>query len=162
MNYIIFICSHNAGRSQMAEAFFNTEKKKFPYVDIHYQAISAGMEPRKHINPNVIKSMQEVGIDISNDSLYFPKSFEDDHITTKETKVKWAIVVCDTECEHPFNVDNIFYANWSIPIPYQRSLATVRKIRETVHKKVIEFLEELAAEVKHTGKSHIATYKSDH
>ncbi len=55
---VLFVCIHNSARSQMAEAFLNK------YGEGKYQAESAGLEPGK-LNPNVVKVMQEVGIDLS-------------------------------------------------------------------------------------------------
>ena len=59
MKTVLFICVHNSGRSQMAEAFFNQMGKG------KAKAISAGSQPDNQVNPVVVKAMQEVGIDIS-------------------------------------------------------------------------------------------------
>lgn len=59
MKKILFICTHNAGRSQIAEGYLNAR-----YND-SYQAFSAGSEPASQVNPLVIRAMQEIGIDIS-------------------------------------------------------------------------------------------------
>ncbi len=59
MKKILFVCTHNAGRSQMAEGYLNAT-----YGD-RYSAFSAGSEPASQVNPLVIKAMQEIGIDIS-------------------------------------------------------------------------------------------------
>ncbi len=61
MYNVLFVCIHNSARSQMAEAFLNELGKE------NFHAESAGLEPGK-LNPNVIKVMQEIGIDISNNS----------------------------------------------------------------------------------------------
>lgn len=60
MTTILFACVHNAGRSQMAAAFFNalSDPEKA-------QAISAGTEPAEHVHPEVVDAMREVGIDLS-------------------------------------------------------------------------------------------------
>lgn len=60
MKKILFVCNHNAGRSQMAEGYVNAT-----YSDC-YTAFSAGSEPAGEVNPLVIKAMQEIGVDISN------------------------------------------------------------------------------------------------
>ena len=62
MKKILFVCVENAGRSQMAEAFF----KK--YLPSGFQPISAGTKPAERVNPIVIQAMKEVGIDIKNNS----------------------------------------------------------------------------------------------
>ncbi|MCQ1538620.1 arsenate reductase ArsC [Methanocalculus taiwanensis] len=59
MKKILFICTHNAGRSQMAEGYVNAT-----YGD-RYSAFSAGSEPSSQVNPLVIRAMQEIGVDIS-------------------------------------------------------------------------------------------------
>jgi arsenate reductase len=56
---VLFICIHNAGRSQMAQAFFNKLSKG------RYKALSAGSRPSEEVNPVVVAAMREVGIDIS-------------------------------------------------------------------------------------------------
>ncbi len=60
MKKILFVCTHNAGRSQMAEGYVNAT-----YSD-RYSAYSAGSEPAGEVNPLVIRAMQEIGVDISN------------------------------------------------------------------------------------------------
>lgn len=59
MKKILFLCTHNAGRSQMAEGYVNAT-----YGD-RYSAFSAGSEPSSQVNPLVIRAMQEIGVDIS-------------------------------------------------------------------------------------------------
>jgi arsenate reductase (thioredoxin) len=59
MRYVLFVCTHNAGRSQMAQAFFES------YAPPDLRAESAGHAPADAIWPNVVEAMREVGIDIS-------------------------------------------------------------------------------------------------
>jgi len=59
MKYVLFVCTHNAGRSQIAQAFFER------YAPEDVRAESAGQEPADAIWPNVIEAMREVGIDLS-------------------------------------------------------------------------------------------------
>ena len=59
MKTVLFVCVHNSGRSQMAEAFFNQMAKS------KAQAYSAGAQPADRVNPVLVKAMKEVGIDIS-------------------------------------------------------------------------------------------------
>ncbi|MBI2127933.1 MAG: arsenate reductase ArsC, partial [Nitrosarchaeum sp.] len=60
MKKILFVCVENAGRSQMAEAFFRK------YMPKGFEAISAGTKPSTHVNPIVLQVMKEIGIDIEN------------------------------------------------------------------------------------------------
>ncbi len=59
MKRILFVCVHNSGRSQMAEAFFNH------YAAGKAEAVSAGTRPASHVDQTVVKAMKEIGIDIS-------------------------------------------------------------------------------------------------
>jgi len=59
MKYVLFVCTHNAGRSQIAQAFFER------YAPDDVRAESAGQEPADAIWPNVVEAMREVGIDLS-------------------------------------------------------------------------------------------------
>ena len=60
MTTVLFACVHNAGRSQMAAAFFNTLSDS-----TRVRAISAGTKPADHVHPEVVDAMREVGIDLS-------------------------------------------------------------------------------------------------
>lgn len=80
--YVLFICTHNSARSQMAEGFLN-----HLYVD-HFEAHSAGTEPSK-VHPLAVKAMEEVGIDISH---HTSKSAAD--FIKKE--IDYVVTVCDT------------------------------------------------------------------
>ena len=60
MKKILFVCVENAGRSQMAEAFFRK------YMPKGFEAISAGTKPSTQVNPIVLQAMKEIGIDIEN------------------------------------------------------------------------------------------------
>src|SRR3954465_8572618 len=59
MKYVLFVCNHNAGRSQMAQAFFERD------APAHVRAESAGSDPARAMWPQVVKVMREVGIDVS-------------------------------------------------------------------------------------------------
>jgi protein-tyrosine-phosphatase len=78
---VLFVCVQNAGRSQIAEAFFRK------YAPNNYEALSAGTEPVGNLNPLAIEAMKEVGIDISKQR---PKIITEDMIRYqyKRTKVK--------------------------------------------------------------------------
>ena len=75
MKYIAFICGHNSGRSQMAQAAFNHLKKLNPKVDAEYEAISwgTGIKENGTVNPKVIEPMKAVGIDLTDKNIHFPK-----------------------------------------------------------------------------------------
>lgn len=143
MNFVLFICGHNAGRSQMAQAFFNVEKKNYPNVDKEYEAISAGTRPGDKVNPTVVEAMKEVGIDMSDASLYFPKPLASDSILSKGKTIKRAIIACDDRCELPSGLPRISLEKWNLPDPHGQSIEKVREVRTLVKAKVIDLLKEL-------------------
>ena len=125
---VLFICQHNSGRSQMAEAFLNQI-----YGD-HFKVESAGLEPAESINPLVVKVMEEVGIDLSGKK---PQSvFE----MFKQGKVfEHVVTVChDSESKCPIFPGITRRWHWPFPDPAavkgsdQEKLAAVRKIRDEI------------------------------
>lgn len=143
MNYVLFICGHNAGRSQMSQAFFNLEKKNYPKIDKAYQAISAGTRPGDEINPTVIQAMQEVGIDMFDTNVYFPKPLNDFSVVSVGNNLKRAIIACDDSCILPSGLPQIPLEKWNLPDPNKQPIENVRKVREAVKTKVVGLLEEL-------------------
>jgi glycerol uptake facilitator-like aquaporin len=127
----IFACVHNAGRSQMAAAFFNL------YANAGCCAISAGTAPAKHVHPEVIAVMKEIGIDLSGAR---PQKL------TAELAHKADVLVtmgCGEAC--PF-VPGLKVVEWSIPDPKGQELAAVRDIRDQIHEKVRALLHDNCAE----------------
>lgn len=135
---ILFVCIHNSARSQMAEAFLN-----------HYDgdcliAESAGLEPGK-LNPNVVKVMQEVGIDISH------KGTQEAFDLFKQGKLFQAVItVCDEASAEgcPIFPGVIRRLGWSFPDPSkftgteQEILAQTRVVRDQIKKAVLAFVDE--------------------
>ena len=140
---ILFVCGHNAGRSQMAQAFFNTLKRDYPHVDAAYEAVSVGTRPGLELNSAVVKAMQEIGIDMHSIS-YFPKALSHELITSHAKRIVRAIVACDDTCVLPEGIDATI-EHWNLPDPARQPLETIRSIREEVRQKVTTLLEELAA-----------------
>lgn len=85
---VLFICNHNAGRSQMGEALLNSS-----YGD-RYEAFSAGMNPSKEINPNTTEALKEIGIDISDKKPKHLSLFADEKFDT-------VILTCDCGDKYP-------------------------------------------------------------
>jgi arsenate reductase (thioredoxin) len=96
-NVILFVCVENAGRSQIAEGFFNQR-----YAPKGYRAISAGTRPVSQINPLAVEVMKEVGIDISNQK---PKIITEDMIKSSEKSVNMGCID-KTECPMLF-INNV-------------------------------------------------------
>ncbi len=129
---ILFVCVENAGRSQIAEAFF----KK--YCPTRFQAISAGTRPAKSLNPVVVEAMKEVGITLSETPKLLSSEMIDDSFRTIN------MGCMDKESCPALFVKDI--PDWQIPDPKGRSLNEVRQIRDNIEtrvKQLIQFLEEL-------------------
>jgi glycerol uptake facilitator-like aquaporin/protein-tyrosine-phosphatase len=125
MKTYIFACVHNAGRSQMAAAFFNF------YAESGCRAISAGTQPAEHVHPEIIRVMREIGIDLS---LAKPQKL------TQELAKQANVLVtmgCGEAC--PF-VPGLRVIDWAIPDPKGEPLETVRHIRDRVHEQVKDLL----------------------
>jgi arsenate reductase len=131
---ILFICQHNSGRSQIAEAFL----KKF-YGD-HFDVESAGLEPASAVNPLVVKAMMKVGFDLSENR---PQSvFE----LFKRGKIyEHVITVChDTESKCPIFPGITKRWHWPFPDPAtvegteQEKLVKVREIRDTIKEWILD------------------------
>jgi protein-tyrosine-phosphatase len=129
MKKILFVCVHNSGRSQMAEAFFNAFSKGKGL------AISAGTRPAKQINPLVVKVMKEFGLDISGQK---PRLLT-------VTMLKEADVVITMGC-NPAEVCPISFTlarDWDFPDPQGKSTIEVRRIRDEIEGKVRELIDEI-------------------
>jgi len=126
MHEVIFACVHNAGRSQMAAAFFNA------YADpARARASCAGTQPGDRVHPEVVAVMQEVGIDLSRAR---PQLLTDELTATADLLVTMG---CGEAC--PF-VAGLERTDWPLPDPKGRPVAEVRSIRDAVRVRVEELL----------------------
>jgi arsenate reductase len=124
VRYVLFVCNHNAGRSQMAQAFF----ERYGPEDV--RAESAGTEPAPEIWPPVVEVMLEVGIDLSGRT---PKKLT----VEMQQHSKWAVTMgCGDACPY---VPTIVEA-WDIPDPAGRPMEEVRAIRDQIQKQVRELI----------------------
>ena len=139
---VLFICVHNSGRSQMAEAFLNY------YAGDRLDAQSAGLEPGK-LNPLVVEAMAEIGIDISQNKT---KSVFD---TWKSGELfQYVIAVCDVESAEkcPIFPGPTTRLHWSFHDPskvsgsYQQKLQKVREIRDEIASRIQDWLASLPVE----------------
>ncbi|NWF77952.1 MAG: arsenate reductase ArsC [Chloroflexi bacterium] len=128
---ILFVCVHNSGRSQMAEAFLNHLAKG------KAQAYSAGTQPADKVNPVVIEAMREVGIDISKNR---PKVLTIDMV---EKAGKMITMGCGAEAEALCPASFIETEDWALEDPKGKTLEQVRKIRDEIKKRVTKLLNEL-------------------
>ena len=123
MKKILFVCVENAGRSQMAEAFFRK------YVTSGFDSMSAGTKPTAKVNPIVVQVMNEVGIDIEKN---FPQSISQKMID--ETQITVNMGCMDEEsCPVLFLKD---VKNWEIQDPKGKSIKEVREIRDQIEQRV--------------------------
>ena len=125
---VLFLCTHNAGRSQMALGFFSH------LAGEDAVAWSGGSEPGVEINPAAVQAMAEVGIDITNE---FPKPWTDEIVHAANVVITMG---CGDACP-------IFpgkrYEEWIVPDPAGESLDAVRPIRDDIEERVRRLLGEL-------------------
>jgi protein-tyrosine-phosphatase len=138
MKYVLFVCNHNAGRSQMAEAFFNHHAPE----DV--RAESAGNDPAAEIWPQVVSVMAERGFDLSGQE---PKK-----VTVEmQLRADRAVAVgCEDTC--PFVPTTL--EEWEIPDPAGRPLAEVREIRDLVERHVQTLLTTQLAAIRRDRTHH--------
>ncbi len=122
MNKVVFACVHNAGRSQMAAAFFNLLADR---TTVH--ATSAGTTPAEQVHPVVVTAMREVGIDLADVQ---PQLLTDDLVRDATLLVTMG---CGDECPY---VPGLAILDWPFADPAQRDVAEVRKIRDEVRARV--------------------------
>ena len=128
MKTVLFVCVHNAGRSQMAAGFMQSLGKDKVNV------LSAGSMPKDQINPVAVEVMKEVGIDISNNQ---PKI-----LTTGQVKESDVVITmgCGDACP-------IFpgkrYEDWQLEDPAGKDLETVRRIRDEIKSRIEVLLSEI-------------------
>ena len=127
---VLFVCTHNAGRSQMAAALLDHQAAGRVHVT------SAGSQPADQLNPAVVAAMAEIGLDISRE---FPKPLTND-------KVQAADVVITMGCGDACPIyPGKRYEDWDLPDPAGLDLPAVRPIRDEIHQRVRALVEELAA-----------------
>jgi arsenate reductase len=133
---VLFVCIHNSARSQMAEAFLNT------LGGVKFSAESAGLEPGK-INPLVVKSMQETGIDISKN-----KTKDVFEFLSSGKMFDYVITVCDeTSGERcPYFPGSSKRLHWTFEDPSEftgtetEKLFKIAKVRDAIKLKAEEFI----------------------
>jgi arsenate reductase (thioredoxin) len=126
--HVLFVCLHNAGRSQISQALFDRAAAG------RHQTRSAGTTPAQSVHPAVVTVMNEIGIDLST---RIPQ------LLTREL-AEWADVVvtmgCGDQC--PF-VPGARYIDWELPDPAQRPIEEVRDTRDEIDRRVRRLLAEL-------------------
>jgi arsenate reductase (thioredoxin) len=128
MTRVLFVCLHNAGRSQMSQAFFDR------LAGGRHEARSAGTTPGRHVHPEVVAAMREAGIDLSGRT---PQRLTDE-------LAAWADIVvtmgCGDECPY---VSSKRYIDWELSDPKGLALPEVRRIRDEIQRRVRALITEL-------------------
>lgn len=126
----LFVCLHNAGRSQMSQALFERA------AEGRHRALSAGTTPAKRVHPEVVEVMRELGIELADRE---PK------LLTRELAEQADVVVtmgCGDECPY---IPGRRYLDWELEDPKGRPLDEVRATRDDIDRRVRELVEELDA-----------------
>jgi protein-tyrosine-phosphatase len=138
MRYVLFVCTHNAGRSQIAQAFF--EK----YAPDDLRAESAGQAPADAIWTNVVDAMREVGIDIAGRK---PKKID---LEMQLHADKAITLNCQGSC--PYVIGGI--EDWKVDDPAGQPIEKVRAIRDDIERRVRNLVEERADEIRTDRSGH--------
>lgn len=126
---VLFVCVHNAGRSQMAAALLDQHAQGRVHVR------SAGSAPADEINPAVVQALEEIGLDVSKE---FPKPLTDEFVEAADVVVTMG---CGDACPiYPGKR----YLDWELPDPAGKPLQEVRPIRDEIDRRVQELLSEIA------------------
>ena len=128
MANVLFVCLHNAGRSQMSRALFERAAEDRHHAD------SAGTKPAERVHPEVVAAMRELGIDLADRT---PRLLE-------RAQAEWADVVvtmgCGDECPY---VPGKRYLDWDLPDPKGLSADEVRAVRDQIGRRIEELLREV-------------------
>jgi arsenate reductase (thioredoxin) len=128
MSAVLFVCLHNAGRSQMSQALFERAAQG------RHSAQSAGTTPVDRVHPEVVQAMAELDIDISD---RMPK------LLTRELAEQADVVVgmgCGDQC--PF-IPGKRYLDWELPDPKGRPVDEIRRTRDEISRRVDQLVSEL-------------------
>ena len=125
--FVLFVCTHNAGRSQMAAGFLSRLGGATLIVE------SAGTAPAEALNPAVVAAMLEAGIDLRDAE---PKAVSSDLLAQADVVITLGVDLGDL-------VPGSHYIDWDFPDPAGSRLETVRPIRDAIRRRVLELMHEL-------------------
>jgi arsenate reductase len=128
MKPILFVCVHNAGRSQMAEAFFNHLARE---RGLDAVALSAGTAPRGEINPVAVEAMRELGISMAEQT---PKLLTPELAASAERMITMGCGVEADMCP----AGTYFSEDWGLDDPMGKSLEGVRRVRDQIRERVTQ------------------------
>jgi arsenate reductase len=127
---VLFLCVHNAGRSQMAAAFARRLGRERVTV------LSGGSEPAASLNPAVVAAMAEMGMDIAGE---VPRRWQDEDIRTADVVVTMG---CGDTCPY---YPGRRYVDWELDDPKGQPIEAVRRIRDDIEHRVAGLLDEVLA-----------------
>jgi arsenate reductase (thioredoxin) len=125
---VLFVCVHNAGRSQMAAALLEH------HADGRVRVRSAGTSPSDEIDPNVVAAMAERGLDVA---AARPKGLREDDVHQADVVITMG---CGDACPV---VPGTRYLDWDLPDPAGKPLPQIRPIRDAIERRVVDLLHEL-------------------
>ncbi len=128
MATVLFVCLHNAGRSQMSAALLERDAAG------RHRALSAGTTPGEHVHPEVVEVMRELGIDLSD---------RHPQLLTRELAEQADLIItmgCGDKCPY---IPGKRYIDWNLPDPKGRPLAEVRATRDEIGHKIHLLIDEL-------------------
>lgn len=126
---VLFVCVHNAGRSQMAAGLLQH------LAGDRIEVRSAGTQPGDRINPAAVQAMQEIGIDITSAT---PKILTGEAVETSDVVITMG---CGDTCPY---FPGVSYRDWKLDDPAGQPIETVRRIRDDIADRVRALVEELA------------------
>ncbi len=127
---VLFVCIHNAGRSQMARALLELE------AGDRHEGRSAGSDPATGVNPDVVEVMRELGVDVSG---RIPRKLE-------RADAEWADVVVTMGCGDACPaVPGKRYVDWELPDPKGLPADEIRRVRDEIHARVGALVRDLDA-----------------
>ncbi|MBN9622437.1 MAG: arsenate reductase ArsC [Actinobacteria bacterium] len=130
---VLFVCLHNAGRSQMSRALFERA------AEGRHGAEAAGTQPADQLHPAVVEAMAEIGIDVSE---------RRPRLLTREMAERADVVVtmgCGDECPY---IPGKRYVDWELEDPKEMPIAGVRELRDEINRRVIALVAELDEEAR--------------
>ena len=131
MPEVLFVCVHNAGRSQMAAGLTRLRSQG------RIRVRSAGSAPAEEINPNAVAALEELGIDMTDE---FPKPLTDDGVRAADVVITMG---CGDACPiYPGKK----YEDWELDDPAGKDLETVRRIRDEIDERVQALVQDLLPE----------------
>jgi arsenate reductase (thioredoxin) len=128
MSTVLFVCLHNAGRSQMSQALFERA------ANGRHTALSAGTTPGNRVHPEVVEVMRELGIDLAD---------RKPRLLTRELAQQADIVItmgCGDQCPY---IPGKRYLDWDLPDPKGRPIDEVRATRDEIARRIAALMPEL-------------------